>query len=124
VRHALRRCALAIVAVVFAATAAGRPFAALAMAEHAVQHAGREADDCSHQHSMPSHGSMPGGPCCPCCGPVCGACAPSAPAPAASGFSVTTSFVAPQASRRVVRPRAAVSLRLPPAIGPPSAPVA
>ncbi len=120
-RHALRRCALAIVAVVFAATAAGRPFVAMAMAERAMQHPAGQAEDCGHQQHLPSHGAMQ---CGMCCGPACGGCAPPAAVPVALGFAVLPSLVPPLAPHGDALPRAAASLRHPPAIGPPSARVA
>lgn len=124
VRHALRRVVLAAVAVLFAATAAGRPSVAMAMAEQAMDHAARHGDDCSHQHQMPSQAPMPCGMACLCCPAERGGGAPTALGSTAMGiWDVPVLFRDPAPSREA-SPRAGVSVRQPPAIGPPSAPVA
>jgi hypothetical protein len=123
-RRALRRAVLASVAVVFAATAAGRPFVAWATAERAIGQAAGPAADCAHQHHAPSNAGLPCGLCCLMCGPACGGCAPPPPVPVALGLLVSPSFVLAPAPSRDVLPPAAAGIRQPPPIGPPAARVA
>jgi len=114
-----------VVAVSFAASVPGRPYAALAMAVQGSGQMSGQAMDCAGHSHAPSHAGMPDGMCCTCCGPTCEGCAgPMAQAGSRALPPALLAAALPAVPAAVAVPAAGTQLRQPLPIGPPSAPVA